>query len=89
MGRGVLSADASVRAALNERVRSLLVELAARHGQDVSRLVSETIRGWDARTVVEKLEANVGRDLQFIRVNGTVIGGLVGLVLHAGGQLLN
>jgi len=84
-----LAADASVRAALNERVRSLLVELAGRHGQDVSKLVSDTIRGWDASTVVEKLEANVGRDLQFIRVNGTVIGGLVGLVLHAGAQLMH
>jgi uncharacterized membrane-anchored protein YjiN (DUF445 family) len=83
-----LAADAAVRDALNERLRALLVELARRHGQDVSKLVSDTIRGWDAHTVVEKLESNVGRDLQFIRVNGTVIGGLVGLLLHAGAQLM-
>ncbi len=50
--------------------------------------MSDTIRGWDAATVVEKLETNVGRDLQFIRLNGTVIGGLVGLVLHAGAEVL-
>ncbi|MDZ4761961.1 MAG: DUF445 domain-containing protein [Alphaproteobacteria bacterium] len=80
--------DATVRDALNERIRSLLVQMAERHGKDVSKLVSDTIRAWDANTIVEKLEMNVGRDLQFIRVNGTVIGGLVGLVLHAGAMLL-
>ena len=67
----------------------LVVDLAARHGADVSRLVSETIRGWDANTVVQKLEHNVGRDLQFIRLNGTIIGGLVGVALHAGARLLH
>ncbi|KAF0179901.1 MAG: hypothetical protein FD124_1579 [Alphaproteobacteria bacterium] len=84
LGEG-LTEDVVVRDALNDRLRALVVELAARHGQDVSRLVSDTIRAWDADTVVQKLEQNVGRDLQFIRLNGTVIGGLVGLVLHAGG----
>jgi uncharacterized membrane-anchored protein YjiN (DUF445 family) len=54
----------------------------------VEKLVSETIRAWDAKTIVGKLETNVGRDLQLIRVNGTVIGGVVGLLLHAGGELM-
>ena len=76
-----------MRAALNARLRSLLVELADRHGEDVARLVSETIRRWDSQTIVEKLESNVGRDLQYIRLNGTVIGGLVGLLLHAAAEI--
>jgi uncharacterized membrane-anchored protein YjiN (DUF445 family) len=46
------------------------------------KLVSETIRGWDAQTVTNRLEAAVGRDLQYIRINGTLVGGLVGLILH-------
>jgi uncharacterized membrane-anchored protein YjiN (DUF445 family) len=50
--------------------------------------VSETIRAWDTQTIVEKLETNVGQDLQFIRLNGTIIGGLVGLALHAGSELM-
>lgn len=83
-----LEQEPQVREALNERVRALLSDLAARHGQDVSRLVSDTIRGWDAGTIVDKLEMNVGRDLQFIRLNGTIIGGLVGLALHAGSELV-
>ncbi len=87
IGEGLVR-EPGVREALNGRVRALLVELADRHGEDVAKLVSDTIRGWDARTVVEKLEANVGRDLQYIRLNGTVIGGIVGLLLHAGSELL-
>jgi uncharacterized membrane-anchored protein YjiN (DUF445 family) len=87
IGEG-LTADPAVRDALNVRVRAMLVSLAERHGADVSHLVSETIRGWDARTIVQKLETNVGRDLQYIRLNGTIIGGLVGLLLHAGSAAL-
>jgi len=86
LGAGLLR-EPSVRVALNARLRSLLVELADRHGEDVARLVSETIRRWDSDTIVEKLESNVGRDLQYIRLNGTIIGGLVGLVLHAAAEI--
>ncbi|MBI1362214.1 MAG: DUF445 family protein, partial [Alphaproteobacteria bacterium] len=87
LGSGLMQ-EAAVREALNGRIRSLLIQLADRHGEDVAKLVSETIRGWDTRTVVEKLETNVGSDLQFIRLNGTVIGGLVGVALHAGASLI-
>jgi uncharacterized membrane-anchored protein YjiN (DUF445 family) len=41
------------------------------------------IRKWDAETMSRKLELHVGRDLQYIRINGTLVGGLVGLILHA------
>jgi uncharacterized membrane-anchored protein YjiN (DUF445 family) len=41
------------------------------------------VRSWDAGTVTGRLEAAVGRDLQYIRINGTLVGGLVGLVIHA------
>ncbi len=87
LGAGLLR-ETHVREALNVRLRGLLVQLAARHGEDVARLVSETIRKWDSQTIVDKLEINVGRDLQYIRLNGTIIGGLVGLVLHAGAEVL-
>lgn len=87
LGAGLMS-EPKVRDALNIRLRSLLVQLAERHGEDVAKLVSETIRRWDSQTIVDKLEMNVGRDLQYIRLNGTLIGGLVGLALHFGAEVL-
>jgi uncharacterized membrane-anchored protein YjiN (DUF445 family) len=77
-----LGEDAQVQEVLNRRLRALLGELAGRHGHDVASLISDTIRNWDSRTIVAKLEQNVGPDLQYIRINGTVIGGLVGLAIH-------
>jgi uncharacterized membrane-anchored protein YjiN (DUF445 family) len=74
--------DEAVLDTLNRRLRGLLTEIAGRHGADLGRLISETIRSWDTRTVVEKLEQNVGPDLQYIRINGTLIGGLIGLTIH-------
>jgi uncharacterized membrane-anchored protein YjiN (DUF445 family) len=57
--------------------------MAAGYGSSIVRLVSDTVRSWDARTVTNRLEAAVGRDLQYIRINGTLVGGMVGLLLHA------
>lgn len=74
--------DAEVQETLNRRMRVFLSELAGRNGRDIGALISETIRSWDTQTVVEKLEQNVGADLQYIRINGTVIGGLIGLGIH-------
>lgn len=74
--------DQSVIDTLNRRLRALLTEISGRHGRDVGTLISETIRSWDTKTVVEKLEQNVGPDLQYIRINGTIIGGLIGLAIH-------
>ncbi|WP_135210568.1 DUF445 domain-containing protein [Vitreimonas flagellata] len=74
--------DQAVVETLNRRLRALLTEIAGRHNRDVGALISETIRSWDTATVVEKLEQNVGADLQYIRINGTIIGGLIGLAIH-------
>src|SRR5881398_1752244 len=77
-----LETDSRIRAALNQRSEERRVGMAASYGSAIVRLVSDTIRGWDARTVTARLEAAVGRDLQYIRINGTLVGGLVGVVLH-------
>jgi uncharacterized membrane-anchored protein YjiN (DUF445 family) len=83
-----LQQDAAAQEAVNRRLRALLTELAGRHGRDLAALISETIRSWDAKTVVEKLEQSVGPDLQYIRINGTLIGGLIGLAIHQATLLL-
>ena len=59
------------------------VGMASSYGESIVKLVSDTIRGWDAQTVTDRLESAVGRDLQYIRINGTLVGGLVGVGLHA------
>ncbi|HJP69888.1 MAG TPA: DUF445 domain-containing protein [Sphingomicrobium sp.] len=79
---GTLEKDPRIRAAINQFARRAVVGMAATYGSSIVKLVSETVRGWDAQTVTNRLEAAVGRDLQYIRINGTLVGGLVGLILH-------
>ena len=50
-------------------------------------MISSTVERWDADTTSRRLELQVGRDLQFIRINGTVVGGLAGLVIFTVGRL--
>ena len=83
-----LQEDAMLRATINRFVRRTAVGMAADYGDGIVRLVSETVRGWDARTITRRLENAVGRDLQYIRVNGTLVGGLVGLLIHGIDMLL-
>ncbi len=83
-----LQEDATLRETINRFLRRAAVGTAADYGSGIVRLVSETIRSWDARTITRRLENAVGRDLQFIRINGTVVGGLVGVALHAVDTLL-
>ena len=77
-----LQGDARLQLLVNRFARRTAVGMATRYGDEIVRLVSETVRRWDARTVTDRIEGAVGRDLQFIRVNGTLVGGLVGLALH-------
>ena len=83
----MLEDDPQVRRLLNRFARRLAVGTAAAYGDGIVRLVSETVRAWDARTVTSRLEQAVGRDLQYIRINGTLVGGLVGVAIHMAGHL--
>ena len=78
-----LEKDARMKGAINQFARRAVSGMAASYGSSIVKLVSETVRGWDARTITARLESAVGLDLQYIRINGTLVGGLVGLVLHA------
>ncbi|MBY8826846.1 DUF445 domain-containing protein [Hephaestia sp. CMS5P-6] len=83
-----LQREPRLRLTINRFVRRAAVGLAADYGDGIVRLVSETVRSWDTGTVTRRLENAVGRDLQYIRVNGTLVGGLVGLVIHTVDVLL-
>jgi uncharacterized membrane-anchored protein YjiN (DUF445 family) len=78
-----LQQERRLKATINQFARRAVVGAVASYGDGIVALVSDTIRGWDAGTVTSRLEAAVGRDLQYIRINGTLVGGLVGLILHA------
>ena len=78
-----VQSDDRLRTVINRFVRRAAVGATASYGDAIVRLVSDTVRGWDAGTVTTRLETAVGRDLQYIRINGTLVGGLVGLLLHA------
>ncbi|MBS0255992.1 MAG: DUF445 domain-containing protein [Proteobacteria bacterium] len=78
-----LQDDARLQLMVNRFARRLLVGVASRYGSGIVTLVSDTVRRWDARTITLRIEGAVGRDLQFIRINGTIVGGLVGVALHA------
>ncbi|MDK4304296.1 DUF445 domain-containing protein [Corynebacterium pseudodiphtheriticum] len=80
--------DAELRASLDRRINSAVEFLANNYSSEVTGLISETIARWDADEASEKIELMVGKDLQFIRLNGTVVGALAGLVIYTVNQLL-
>ena len=80
--------DPRLQLQINRFARRTVVGITARYGDEIVRLVSETVKRWDAVTVTSRIESAVGRDLQFIRINGTLVGGLVGVAIHAVDVLL-
>jgi uncharacterized membrane-anchored protein YjiN (DUF445 family) len=82
-----ITGDPRLKATINGFARRAVAGAVAGYGDGIVRLVSDTVRGWRAETVTDRLESAVGRDLQYIRVNGTLVGGLVGLLIHLIDQL--
>jgi uncharacterized membrane-anchored protein YjiN (DUF445 family) len=78
-----LAEDGDMQLWVNGWLLELVVNLVEEHRAAISSLISETVKSWDAVETSRRVEAAIGRDLQFIRVNGTLVGGLVGLVIHA------
>ena len=74
--------DERLQRQVNRFARRTAVGVATRYGDQIVRLVSETVKRWDAQTITDRVESAVGRDLQFIRLNGTLVGGLVGMTIH-------
>ncbi len=62
-------------------LRIALADLVEKHGAEAGQFIQERVARWDAAQLTVKLEESVGRDLQYIRLNGTLVGGLVGLLI--------
>lgn len=80
--------DGALHAELNRMARAVVVRIFELQRLEVAHLIANTVKQWDAVTLTGRLEAAIGPDLQYIRVNGTLIGGLVGLLIHLVTQTL-
>ena len=76
-----LQADASLRASLNARLENAILNLAPDIGAFLQAHISRTLGNWDSERMVAQIETQVGSQLQSIRINGTLLGGLIGLAL--------
>jgi uncharacterized membrane-anchored protein YjiN (DUF445 family) len=78
-----LEQDDGLRARLDKYAADLAVFTVSRYGDELTAVITHTVNRWDGREAARRIELHVGRDLQFIRINGTIVGGLVGVVIHA------
>ncbi|HEX6927425.1 MAG TPA: DUF445 domain-containing protein [Longimicrobiaceae bacterium] len=83
-----LQEDAELMSKVNGWAERAVISAAEEYRHEVGHLIANTVAQWDPDDTSRKIELQVGRDLQFIRINGTLVGGLVGLILHTISQLL-
>ncbi|MEV5963067.1 DUF445 domain-containing protein [Kribbella sp. NPDC051952] len=83
-----LQTDEGLRAKVDDRAAEAVGYVVRTYGNEIVSVISDTIERWDGREASARIELHVGRDLQFIRINGTVVGALVGLLIHTISQVL-
>ncbi|GAB3816106.1 DUF445 domain-containing protein [Kribbella italica] len=83
-----LQTDDPLRAKVDARATEAVAYVVRTYGSEIVSVISDTIERWDGREASARIELHVGRDLQFIRINGTVVGALVGLIIHTASQWL-
>jgi uncharacterized membrane-anchored protein YjiN (DUF445 family) len=83
-----LQSDERLQQRLDGYAADFVVFLVSRYGDELTSVITQTVNRWDGREAARRIELHVGRDLQFIRINGTIVGGLVGVAIHAASVLL-
>ncbi len=78
----VLRDDQQISGRIEEVLQQVARHIVTRYGADLTAVISSTIERWDSDATSRRLELQVGRDLQFIRINGTVVGALAGLAIY-------
>lgn len=78
-----LTNDQKMGKRINNWIRHFLYRMVLKNRNEVERLISNTVESWEGKDLSNKLELEVGKDLQYIRINGTLVGGLVGLVIYS------
>jgi uncharacterized membrane-anchored protein YjiN (DUF445 family) len=82
-----LEQDEKLRASLNLQMETVAARMAPDFAEFLTRHISDTVKSWDARDMSRQIELNIGKDLQFIRINGTLVGAFIGLILYLLSQL--
>ena len=82
------ASDRSLQQRLDVLLADAVVFGVSRYGAEVTTVITHTIEQWDGKEAADRIELHVGRDLQFIRINGTIVGGLVGVLIHAASILV-
>jgi uncharacterized membrane-anchored protein YjiN (DUF445 family) len=82
-----LLADAAMQGWINEQIRVAAPRWIERYREDIRQYIIARVGDWNAAEMTDELERNIGRDLQFIRINGTLVGGLVGLAIYTATQV--
>ncbi|MFD8677136.1 DUF445 domain-containing protein [Streptomyces seoulensis] len=77
-----LATEPKMQGKVDRWVEGAAVHVVTSYRKEITSLITETVAGWDAEHTTRKIEAHIGRDLQFIRINGTVVGSLAGLVIY-------
>jgi uncharacterized membrane-anchored protein YjiN (DUF445 family) len=83
-----LAADVELQEKIDDWLERTVVYVVDNYKSEVADLIATTVERWDSQDTSRRIELQVGRDLQFIRINGTVVGGIAGLLIHTSGQLL-
>ncbi|MFM1778318.1 MAG: hypothetical protein RL741_936 [Actinomycetota bacterium] len=81
-----VASDADLQLTINTAIEDATSHLVDRYRDEIAGIISDTVARWDAGDTAKKIELQVGRDLQFIRVNGTIVGALAGILIHAIGE---
>ncbi|MEU3858517.1 DUF445 domain-containing protein [Streptomyces sp. NPDC028722] len=77
-----MATEAKVQGKVDSWVEGAAVHVVTTYRKEITSLITDTVAGWDAEHTTRKIEAHIGRDLQFIRINGTVVGSLAGLLIY-------
>jgi uncharacterized membrane-anchored protein YjiN (DUF445 family) len=80
--------DANLRDKVDNWIVRAAQHLVSQYGTEITAIITETIERWDADEASRRIELHVGRDLQFIRINGTVVGSLAGLIIYSVAQFI-
>lgn len=83
-----VASDPRLRETIDSAIENATTHLVDRYRDEIAAVITDTVARWDAGDTAKKIELQVGRDLQFIRVNGTIVGALAGIAIHAIGVLV-